>query len=84
MLATVVLIAAPAAPLIRANAAAWSMTIVGNQADSRGAARNERDPIANPIVPKIANPIVLLILLTVDSHCRKPCRCLQGSKGTCR
>jgi hypothetical protein len=61
MLTMVVLIAAPAAPLIMANATAWSITIVGNQVASKGAARNERDPIANPIAPKIASANVLPI-----------------------
>jgi len=65
MLATVVLMAAPAAPLIMAKATAWSITIVGSHAETKGAARNDRDPIANPIAPKIASAIVLPIL----THC---------------
>jgi len=65
MLTTVVLIAAPAAPLTSAKATAWSMTIVGNQLARRGAARNDRDPIANPIAPKIASAIVLPMF----THC---------------
>ena len=65
MLTTVVLIAAPAAPLTNAKATAWSMTIVGNQLARRGAARNDRDPIANPIAPKIASAIVLPMF----THC---------------
>jgi len=60
-----VLIAAPAAPLIMAKATPWSMTIVGNQVVSKGAAKNERDPIANPIAPKIVSAIALPIL----THC---------------
>lgn len=65
MLTTVVLIAAPAAPLTVAKAKAWSMTIVGSQFAIKGAARNVRNPIANPIVPKIASTDILAILY----HC---------------
>ncbi|OLC25732.1 MAG: hypothetical protein AUJ08_01920 [Thaumarchaeota archaeon 13_1_40CM_3_50_5] len=65
MLTTVVLIAAPAAPLMVAKAKAWSTTIVGNQFAIKGAVRNVRNPIANPIVPKIASTDILAIL----SHC---------------
>jgi len=65
MLTTVVLIAAPAAPLMVAKAKAWSITIVGSQFASKGAARNDRNPIANPIVPKIASTGILAIF----SHC---------------
>ncbi len=61
----VVLIAAPAAPLIMAKATAWSITIVGSQVATKGAARNDRDPIANPIAPKIASAVALPIL----THC---------------
>jgi len=65
MLTTVVLIAAPAAPLMVAKAKAWSITIVGSQFASKGAARNDRNPIANPIVPNIASTGILAIF----SHC---------------
>lgn len=65
MLTTVVLIAAPAAPLTVAKAKAWSMTMVGSQLAIKGAARNDRNPIANPIVPKIASTGILAILY----HC---------------
>jgi len=65
MLTTVVLIAAPAAPLTVAKAKAWSMTIVGSQFASKGAARNVRNPIANPTVPKIAS----MGILAIYYHC---------------
>ncbi len=65
MLTIVVLIAAPAAPLTVAKAKAWSMTIVGIQFAIKGAARNDRNPIENPIAPKIASTGILAIF----SHC---------------
>lgn len=65
MLTRVVLIAAPAAPLTVAKANAWSITIVGTQFATRGAAINDRNPITNPIDPKIASAIVLPMF----THC---------------
>lgn len=66
MLTTAVLIAAPAAPLMVAKAMAWSITIVGIQLATAGAARNDRNPIANPIAPKIVSA---KILVAIFSHC---------------
>ena len=62
MLTTVVLIPAPAAPLIVAKTMAWSTIIVGSQAAINGEARNARNPIANPTVPKIASIVVLVAI----------------------
>ena len=65
---TVVLMVAPATPLIRAktilastgNRAANALTTVGD-------AKKARNPIVNPIAPKIANITVLdAILTTID------------------
>ncbi len=55
MLTNVVLMPAPAAPLMVANTKASSSTIVGSHAAIRGDARNVRNPIRNPTAPKIAS-----------------------------
>lgn len=62
MLTTVVLMPAPAAPLIVAKTMAWSIIMVGSHAAISGEARNARNPIANPIVPNIASTVVLVAI----------------------
>ena len=71
MLTVAVLMAAPAAPVIVAKTMflstnSWG-SMLANAFAISGDARNARNPIANPTVPKIANTAVLdAILITVD------------------
>lgn len=70
MLTAVVLIAAPAAPLTMAKTtllsiASWG-SMAANASATEGDARNARNPIANPIDPKIASTAVLDAMF---SHC---------------
>jgi hypothetical protein len=62
-----VLIVAPATPLIRAKAIlASTCRMVANALATVGDARNARNPMANPIAPKIAN---IPVLDTILHHC---------------
>ena len=64
---TLVLMAAPATPLIKANTTlASTCRIVDNACATVGDAKNATNPIANPIAPKIASIPVLDIIL---HHC---------------
>ncbi|MDQ4102010.1 MAG: hypothetical protein M3115_07490 [Thermoproteota archaeon] len=64
---TLVLMAAPATPLIKANTTlASTCKMVDNACATVGDAKNAKNPIANPIAPKIASIPVLDIIL---HHC---------------
>jgi hypothetical protein len=59
--------AAPATPLIRANTMlASTCRMVANALATDGDAKNARNPIANPIAPKIAS---IPVLVTILHHC---------------
>ena len=71
-LITVVLMVAPATPLIRAKTMLASTgSIAANALATVGDAKNARNPIANPIAPKIASIPVLDTILhhTTDFRC---------------
>lgn len=64
---TLVLMAAPATPLIRAKTMlASTCRMVDNACATVGDAKNTKNPIANPIAPKIAS---IPVLDTILHHC---------------
>ena len=64
---TLVLMAAPATPLIRAKTMlASTCRMVDNACATVGDAKNAKNPIANPIAPKIAS---IPVLDTILHHC---------------
>ena len=64
---TLVLIAAPDTPLMSAKTTFASICrMVANACATVGDARNARNPIANPIAPKIAS---IPVLDTILHHC---------------
>ena len=67
---TLVLMAAPATPLIRAKTMlASTCRIVANAPATVGDAKNAKNPIANPIAPKIAS---IPVLDTILNHHHTP------------
>ena len=64
---TLVLMAAPATPLIRAKTMlASTCRIVDNACATVGDAKNAKNPMANPIAPKIAS---IPVLDSILHHC---------------